>query len=298
MSRGKKAPVQSEDPLIGAHVSISGGFALAPVRGHELGCRCIQIFTKSNRQWGAAPLQDEDVVAFGENCTRLGIAPVVAHNCYLVNLAAGDAATYRRSLDCFFLEIERTERLGLPGIVAHPGSHGEMPEEKALRQIARAIEELLARTSGAAAKIYLETTAGQGTSLGWRFEHLAGIISAVGEKRRLAVCYDTAHTFAAGYDIRTPDAYHRTLEEFDRVIGIGRLEVFHLNDSKADLGSRVDRHEHIGRGKLGEEPFRMILCDPRFRNIPKILETPKGKKGRREWDAINLEVLRRLARKE
>jgi len=295
MPRRKRREHQDEGPLIGAHMSIAGGVALAPVRGHAVGCRCIQIFTKSNRQWSAAPLGEEDIAEFRANCEKLGIAPVVAHNCYLVNLAAGDPETYARSLDCFLLELQRTEALGLPGIVAHPGSRGDATEAKALRQVAGAIDELLERTAGAKAKIYLETTAGQGTSLGHRFEHLAEIIAAVRNKRRLAVCYDTGHTFAAGYDIRTPEAYQRTFEEFDKVIGLRRLEVFHFNDSKGDLGSRIDRHEHIGRGKIGEEAFRLILHDSRFRHAPKILETPKGKKGRRDWDAINIEVLRQLA---
>lgn len=284
-------------PLIGAHMSIAGGVDQAPLRGAALGCACIQIFTKSNMQWAARPLKPKEIAAFRKHCRDAGIAPVVAHNCYLINLASPDPALAKKSLNAFLIELKRCEALGLPAIIAHPGSHSGSGEAAGLRRIAQAVNDLLERTKGAKVKILLETTAGQGATIGHRFEHLAEIISHVKKKSRLGICYDTCHTFAAGYDIRTEAAYHRTFEEFNSVIGLKRLQAFHFNDAKQDLGSRVDRHEHIGHGKLGRRPFRLILHDPRFRSVPKILETPKGEKGRTDWDTANLSLLRRLARR-
>jgi len=286
---------QPSRPLIGAHMSISGGVDRAPERAKAVGCECMQIFTKSNMQWAARPLTEKEIAAFKRKCEETGIRPVLAHNCYLINLGSPDRKLAKKSFDSFLMELERCEQLGLPAIVAHPGSHAGAGEEEGLRRITEAIDELLERTSGFQVKILVETTAGQGSNLGYRFEHLAEIISGVRQKARIGVCYDTCHAFVAGYDIRTETAYRRTMREFDRVIGLKRIQAFHFNDSKADLGSRVDRHEHIGRGRLGTEPFRLILRDRRFVSIPKILETPKGKRGRADWDAINLALLRRLA---
>ena len=295
MVKGREARDQHTRPLIGAHMSISGGVDSAPLRGGVVGCACIQIFTKSNVQWRARPLTEKEIAAFKKNCAETGIRPVVAHNCYLINLGSPKRDLAAKSFDSFLMELERCRLLGLPAIIAHPGSHTGAGEAAGLRRITRAIDELLERTKGSKVKILVETTAGQGSNLGYRFEHLAEIMSGVKRKSRMGVCYDTCHTFAAGYDIRTEDAYRRAMEEFDRVIGLKRIEAFHFNDAKQALGSRIDRHEHIGRGKLGKEPFRLILQDARFAAVPKILETPKGKRGKTEWDVINLTLLRRLA---
>ena len=284
----------SARPLIGAHMSIAGGVDRAPLRGRELGCACMQIFTKSNRQWAARALAEEEIRAFKRNCKETRIAPVIGHTCYLINLGSADSEIAKKSLDCFLLELRRAEQLGLPGLVAHPGAHGGAGETAGLRKITKAINELIDRTPRAKVKILLETTAGQGTNLGYRFEHIAEIIAGVKKESRMAVCFDTCHAFTAGYDIRTEECYHRTFEEFDKIIGLNRLAAFHVNDSKTDLGSQVDRHEHIGHGKIGKAAFRFILLDSRFKEIPKILETPKGKKGKTEWDVINLRLLRRM----
>ena len=285
---------------IGAHMSIAEGFDQAPVLGKQVGCDCIQIFTKSNRQWRARPISDAEAAAFKTSCAENDIHPVHAHNCYLINLGASDAALRKKSEKSFALELDRAELLGLPYLIAHPGSHTGAGEKKGIAAIAGALYRLLEATKGCSVGILVETTAGQGSSIGHTFEQIAQIIGEVCEKcsegdKRIGVCYDTCHTFAAGYDIRTPETYKETFDKFDRAIGLKRLRAFHFNDAKAEFGSRVDRHEHIGKGKLGPEAFRMLLKDPRFRDIPKFLETPKGKIGERDWDAVSLELLRKLA---
>jgi deoxyribonuclease-4 len=290
----RKAAAKAHPLLIGAHMSISGGVELAPLRGRDVGCACIQIFTKSNMQWAARPLAEKEIAAFKLNCARTGIAPVVAHNSYLINLGAPDAALAKKSADSFLMELERCRALGLPAIIAHPGSHTGAGEAEGLRRIGNAVNELIEQTSGSPVRLLLETTAGQGSNLGYRFEQLAEIMEGVKEKSRVGVCLDTCHVFAAGYDIRTEDGYRRTMEEFDKVVGLKKLQAFHLNDAKGELGSKLDRHEQIGHGRLGREPFRLLLRDERFAAIPKVLETPKGMKGKLEWDVINLRLLRQL----
>jgi deoxyribonuclease IV len=292
--RKAAAPAKAHPLLIGAHMSISGGVELAPLRGRDVGCACIQIFTKSNMQWAARPMAEKEIAAFKQNCAEAGIEPVVAHNSYLINLCAPDAALARKSFDSFLMELERCRALGLPAIIAHPGSHTGAGEAEGLRRIRSAVDELLERTSGSPVRLLLETTAGQGSNLGYRFEQLAEMMEGVKQKSRVGVCLDTCHVFAAGYDIRTEPGYGRTMEEFDKIIGLKKLQVFHLNDSKGELGGKLDRHEHIGHGRLGKEPFRLLLRDPCFADIPKVLETPKGMKGKLEWDAINLKTLREL----
>ena len=290
-----KAMSRVERLLIGAHMSISGGVELSPLRGRDVGCACIQIFTKSNMQWAARPLGEKEIAAFKLNCAQTGIGPVVAHDSYLINLGAADTAPLaKKSFDSFLLELERCRALGLPAIIAHPGSHTGAGEAAGLRRIRSAVDELLERTTGSPVHILLETTAGQGSNLGYRFEQLAEMMEGVKQKSRVGVCLDTCHVFAAGYDIRTEDGYGRTMEEFDKVIGLKKLQAFHINDSKGELGSKLDRHEHIGHGCLGKEPFRLLLRDERFAAIPKVLETPKGKQGKLEWDVINLKTLREL----
>jgi len=281
--------------LTGVHSSIAGGLYKALLRGRELGCKTVQIFLRSNLAWNPGRFTPKDAQRFTETQAQTGITPVVAHNCYLVNLAATNPVTLSRSLEATTGELERAELLGIPYLVMHPGAHMGAGEPAGLRKIARGIDAALRRSRTREVRILLETTAGQGTVLGWRFEHLAEVFSLSKLTQRLGVCYDTCHTFAAGYDIRTRRAYLATMREFDRVIGLDRLLCFHFNDTPGELGSRRDRHEHIGRGRLGEAPFAYILRDKRFAIVPKILETPKGTRRGRSWDEINLATLRRLA---
>lgn len=257
-------------------MSIAGGLDRAPLRGRQVGCDTIQLFTKSNRQWRAKRLSDREVEAFKANLEATGIGPAVAHDCYLVNLAAPRTPLWKKSVAAFRVELERAERLGIPYLVTHPGSHAGAGEAEGIRRVAEALNVLraaLPRHGGV--QILLETTAGQGTSLGYRFEQLAAILEQVEQADRVGICLDTCHVFAAGYDIRSAEGYRKTLAEFTACLGLTRLKAIHLNDSKADLGSRVDRHEHIGEGCLGLEAFRRILNDPRLRRVPMILETPK-----------------------
>jgi len=281
---------------IGAHISIAGGVDRAPFRAQAVGCECMQIFTAGNRQWRARPIGEAEARRFRDACRETGIAPVYAHSGYLINLAAADGALRRRSERAFAGELDRAEQLGLPWVVVHPGSHGGAGEAEGLRRVARAVDGLLRATRGYTVGVLLETTSGGGSALGHRFEHLARILAEVSETHRVGVCFDTCHVFAAGYDLRTRAAFRRTFAEFDRVVGLGRLKALHLNDSRGDLGSRRDRHEHIGRGRLGREAFGLLVRARRFRAVPKFLETPKGRTGGREWDALNLSLLRRLAR--
>ena len=257
-------------------MSIAGGLDQAPLRGRQVGCDTIQVFTKSNRQWQARPLTHPEVEAFKANLEATGIGPVVAHDCYLVNLAAPRGPLWKKSVAAFRMELERAGRLGIPYLVTHPGSHAGAGEAEGIRRVAEALNVLhaaLPRLGGI--QILLETTAGQGTSLGYRFEQLAAILEEVEQADRVGVCLDTCHVFAAGYDIRSAEGYRKTLAEFTACLGLTRLLAIHLNDSKAGLGSRVDRHEHIGVGRLGLESYRRILNDPRLRRVPMILETPK-----------------------
>lgn len=270
-----RAPRLSAVVRLGSHMSIAGGLDKAPLRGKQVGCDTIQVFTKSNRQWRAKRLSDQEVEAFKANLAATGIGPVVAHDCYLVNLAAPRRAVWKKSVTAFRVELERAERLGIPYLVTHPGSHAGAGEAEGLRRVTEALNALLAAHPGAGIRILLETTAGQGSSLGHRFEQLAAILAGVDQADRVGVCLDTCHVFAAGYDIRTRDGYRKTVEDLDACLGLRRLQAIHLNDSKGGLGSRVDRHEHIGEGRLGLAPFRRLLNDPRLRRVPMILETPK-----------------------
>ena len=280
--------------LIGAHMSISGGVFNALLYGEKLGCTTIQIFTKNNNQWKAKELTSEDVKKFFENQKRTEISPVVGHNGYLINLASPKEDVYSLSLEAMLVELKRAELLGLPYLVMHPGSHLGSGEKEGIKKISRSINWLYGKTKGYKVKILLETTAGQGSTMGYRFEHLAEIIEKVRENQRLGICYDTCHTFAAGYDIRTKKVYEATFKEFDKVIGLSRLKVIHVNDSLKDLGSRVDRHQHIGEGKIGLEGFRLLMNDKRWDKIPKILETPKEAGTTR--DIKNLNVLKSLVK--
>ncbi|HEX7551708.1 MAG TPA: deoxyribonuclease IV, partial [Candidatus Methylomirabilis sp.] len=257
-------------------MSIAGGMDQAPLRGREAGCNAIQVFTKSNRQWRARPLAGEEVQAFQRNLATTGIGPVVAHDCYLLNLAASRAPLWKQSVVAFREELERAEQLGIPYLVTHPGSHGGAGEGEGMARVAEALNLLHAALPRHRVQILLETTAGQGTSLGFRFEQLAAILERVEAADRVGICLDTCHLFAAGYDIRSLAGYRRTTRELAACLGMSRVKAVHLNDSKQDLGSRVDRHEHIGEGRLGLAAFGWIVNDTRLRRVPMILETPKG----------------------
>lgn len=278
--------------LLGAHMSIAGGVHKALERGKSVGCDIIQIFTKSSNQWKAKPLTDDDLALFQEAKLATGITIVVGHTSYLINLASPDPLTYRKSVDSLRLELERSEALGLPSLVLHPGSHLGEGEQAGLKKIAKSLDAVHKSLPGLTVKIALEITAGQGTNLGFRFEQIARIIELTKEPDRLAACFDTCHAFAAGYDIRTKKAYTATMQQFDDVIGIDRLAVIHLNDAKKELASRIDRHEHIGKGQIGLDGFRWLLNDRRLRAIPMSLETPKGKDLKE--DVENLATLRTL----
>ena len=276
-------------------MSIAGGVDRAPLRGHEAWCETIQIFTKSNRQWRARPLLDHEIEGFRRNLEVAGIGPVVAHDCYLLNLAAPRVPLWKRSVAAFREELERAEQLGIPYLVTHPGAHGGAGEGEGTARVAEALNVLHALLPRHRAQILLETTAGQGTSLGFRFEQLAAILEQVEAADRVGLCLDTCHLFAAGYDIRSLPGYQRTMRELEGCLGISRVKAVHLNDSQMGLGSRVDRHEHIGEGRLGLAAFGWVLNDSRLRRAPMILETPKGSNPVAA-DRRNLTRLRRLVR--
>lgn len=277
---------------LGAHMSISGGVANSLIRGKAIGCETIQIFTKNSNQWRAKPLTPKDIEEFQSKRQETGIDPVLAHTSYLINLASPDDDLWEKSLKAFQEELERCVALGIPYLVFHPGAHSGAGEDVGLNRVAQALNEAFKRVKNTSVMVLIETTAGQGTGVGHRFEHIAKLIEESFCPERLGVCFDTCHAFAAGYDIRTPEALERTLEEFDRTIGIELLKAIHLNDSKGGLGSRIDRHEHIGRGKIGLEGFRSLLNHPQLRPLPMVLETPKGSDMRE--DIENLTVLRSL----
>jgi deoxyribonuclease IV len=290
-------------PRLGAHMSIKGGLPRAVDRAAASRCQALQIFTKSAGQWRARILPGDEVALFRRRLDETGIRPVVAHNSYLINVASALPALRAQSLAALGEELDRAELLGLDGLVMHPGSYTSGSEEEGLRLIGDAIASLLADRPGARTMVLLEHTAGQGTNLGHRFEHLAAILDRVGGSPRVGVCLDTCHLLTAGYDLCSPEGYEATFRQFDRIVGLDRIRVFHLNDSKKPCGSRIDRHEHIGKGCLGLEPFRRLLNDARFRGLPMLLETPKletAASQRRSdvdpWDARNLRALRELIR--
>jgi deoxyribonuclease-4 len=259
---------------VGAHVSAAGGVENAPLNAGRIGARAFGLFTRNQRQWHAKPLSAGSIEAFRVNLAEVGIAPryVLPHDSYLINLGHPDADGLAKSRAAFLDEMQRCEQLGLSLLNFHPGSHlNRVSEDKCLRTVADAIDLALDATRGVTAVI--ENTAGQGSSVGYRFEHLAAIIDAVQDKERVGVCLDTCHTFVAGYDLRTEAACRDTFAQFDRIVGFGYLRGLHLNDAKPELGARVDRHQSLGQGNLGWEPFRYIMADPRFEEIPMILET-------------------------
>jgi deoxyribonuclease IV len=277
--------------LLGAHMSISGGVSTSFDRAEKVGCNCMQIFTKNNNQWRAAPLTQEEVARYFKRQGETGVAPVVAHACYLLNLATADEILWQKSVDALVIELERCDTLAIPYLVIHPGSHMGAGEEAGIARVVLALDAAHARLPQARVKIALELTAGQGTNLGRRYEDLAAMIAGVREPERLVTCFDTAHALAAGYDFRTPAGFEAVFNEFEQRIGLERLVAFHLNDSTTDAGSHRDRHAHIGEGYV-RDGFRLILNDPRFRNIPMILETPKSED--MHEDIENLARLRQM----
>jgi len=281
-------------PLFGAHQSIAGGYhnALLAARARE--CDTVQLFTKNNTQWRAKEITADEVRTFKRVLRQTRLRQPIAHNCYLINIASPDITLYRRSLETLVIEVQRAEALGLRYLVMHPGSPVDCDEKAGVSRVVQALNEVHRRCSGYRVRILLETTAGQGSCLGHRFEHLAKILASVAEPRRLGVCLDTCHVFAAGYALWPEREYRATFRAFDRVIGLSRLRVFHVNDSRKPLGSRVDRHAHIGRGEIGLEAFRLLVNDPRFANRPMILETPKEDPDYDDMDSVNLGVLRSL----
>jgi deoxyribonuclease-4 len=274
-------------------MSIAGGLHRAFERAVRTGCDCFQVFVKNQRQWNAPPLRDNHIRAWQKMRRETGINTVIAHDTYLINLASPDRANWQKSIDAFTDEIERCGQLGIEALVTHPGSHLGRGEDWGLRRVAKALDTIHQRTKGCTVRTLLEITAGQGTNLGYRFEHLARVIDMVVEPERIGICFDTCHAFAAGYDLGTN--YDVTMDQLNESIGLERLACFHLNDSKTSLGSRVDRHEHIGKGYIGRRAFRKIISDPKFLGVPMLLETPKGEDDRgRDWDRVNLSTLRRM----
>lgn len=308
-------------PLFGSHLSVAGGLHKAVEAAAELGMSTVQIFTHSPSQWGVKPattlpattpparsprkkvpqntdpqwegklLADDDVRHFREAIERLGIQRPCAHDSYLINLATPDDLLWQKSVEGLIAELLRAEALGLDGVVMHPGSFVTSSEELGQKRIVDGINEVHRRTTGIRCQCWLETTAGQGTNLGHRFEQIAFVLNEVRESERLGVCVDSCHIFAAGYAIESKAEYKATMDQFDEIIGIQHIRAWHLNDSKKPFGSRVDRHEHIGEGCLGLEPFRNIVNDPRFRDIPMYLETEKGERDGQNLDAMNLATL-------
>jgi len=279
----------------GAHMSTGGGVWKALERGAEIHCDIIQLFVKNNMQWFGKPPPPDDLAHYANELARENFSAIFGHTGYLINLGAGPSDNRDKSIKSLIQEINFATDLGLPFLVLHPGAHLGAGEERGLEQIVAGLDEIFAATKISPVRIALENTAGQGTCLGNKIEHLAAIFARVKKPQRLGLCLDTAHFFAAGYDIRTPQGWDAAIQQIDSLIGLKEILAFHLNDSKTDLGSRVDRHEHIGKGKIGLEAFRHIVNDARFKNSPGCLETPKSKD--MHEDLENLATLRALVRK-
>lgn len=261
-------------PLIGSHISIAGGMHLAFERAESLGCTAFQIFTKSNRSWFAQPLTEEAIILFKQSWKASSVQYVMAHSSYLINIGSKNKETATKSTQSLKKEILRCKQLGIPHLVLHPGSHVGLGEEVCIQQIAENLDHALEENNGSV-KILLETMAGQGTNIGYIFEHLANIRQLSHHKKQLGICFDTCHVFSAGYNISTTSGYEETINEFDQIIGLNHLHAIHINDSKTICGSRKDRHESLGKGKIPLATYKKIMQDKRIKNIPKILETPE-----------------------
>lgn len=279
---------KTTQPLLGAHTSVAGGWGKMFDRCKIIQSTAAQVFVKNNKQWFApGPVTLQESEEFLQRRKESGVA-VYGHTGYLINLGATDPKNLTTSLDSLTQEIERAQILDIPFLVLHPGNHGGRGEEEGLKIIRDGLDEAIRRTAKSKVKIALETTAGQGTSLGWKFEHIAWLLENVAAPARFGVCLDTAHIFAAGYDIRTPATYRATWKAFDDIIGLKQLLLLHVNDSKVDFSSRVDRHEHLGKGKIGEEAFRLLMRDDSLAEIPKVLETPKSEDLSEDVENLNL----------
>lgn len=277
--------------LLGAHMSIEGGFGESLIRGKNIGCDTIQVFVKNNIQWKARDIENFEIQEFLFNKRETKIDPVIAHSSYLINLASSNKRIRNLSIKSFREELKTAKELKIPYFIFHPGYHKGAGLKKGIQLIAKALNQIISKDNSKII-ILLETTSGQGSSIGYRFEQLADIINKVNKKKRIGVCFDTCHIFSAGYEIRNRKDYEKTFKEFEKNIGIKRLKVFHFNDSKGDLGSKIDRHQHIGEGYLGLKPFKFILNDKRFQNIPMIIETPKDSGYKK--DVENLTMLKSL----
>lgn len=281
-----------KDILLGAHMSIAGGVEKAILRGEKIGCRTIQMFTKSTNQWKAKSLSKKEIETFKNLYKKSSINPICAHTSYLINLSSPEKDMYQKSVQSIQMEIDRCRLLNIPYLILHPGSTKGKDVSFGIKRVSDALNKVYSRKSECNVMICIETTAGQGNNIGYRFEHIKEIIERT--HIQTGVCLDTSHIFAAGYDIRNKKTYTQTLNEFDKIIGIDKLKVIHLNDSKKELGSRKDRHEHIGKGFIGPQAFRLLMNDKRLKKIPKILETPKGPDMKE--DRENMRILLKLCK--
>ncbi len=281
--------------ILGAHLSIAGGLHKSLELADKYNCNALQIFTKNSNTWKERVLKEEEIVKFRKRRKKLKIQQIASHTSYLINIASPDRELWTKSVEALEKELFRSALLKIPMVVLHPGAHRGTGEKAGISLIAAAINDVFEKTATTNTVLLLETTAGQGTQIGYRFEQLAEIAETVENKERLGFCLDTCHIFAAGYDIRDTSSYEKTLKEFNQILGLNRLFLMHLNDSKKPLGSKVDRHEHIGEGHIGGNAFRLIMNDHRLENIPKIIETPKLKEGI-EQDPVNLERLRNMVK--
>jgi deoxyribonuclease IV len=286
-------PRKADEPLIGSHMSITGGLYNAFIHAEAVGCRCVQLFVKSSNQWRAKPLTDEDIAQFQAERARTGIGPAVAHSSYLINVGSPDQALYEKSREALMVEYKRCVQLGVESLVFHPGAHIGSGVQSGIGRIADAMDWVLGKIPDGRSVLLLETTAGMGSHIGSTFEELKEILDRLDHADRAGVCLDTCHIFAAGYDIRTEAGYKATMSRFDSILGRSSLKTIHFNDSKYDLGTHKDRHEHLGKGFIGAEAFGFFMRDPKLRDIPKILETPKDEAGK--YDKMNLALLRKLA---
>jgi deoxyribonuclease-4 len=280
-------------PVFGAHRSIGGGFENAFQSGRAVGCACLQIFVKNQRQWRADPLTEDQIARYRAAEGETGLAPVIAHASYLLNLASPDERQRRKSVVGLIDELERCEALGVSALAIHPGAHMDDSLEAGIDRVAKSLSKVHGACPGYRCMVLLETTAGQGSAIGWRFDHLAEILDRTVDPDRLGICLDTCHLFAAGYDFRTPEGYAAMMDELESVIGLAKVKCIHVNDSKREAGSRIDRHEHIGKGRIGKKGFIHFVNDRRFAGMPMIIETPKGEDGRgTDLDKVNLRRLR------
>ena len=283
------------EQLLGAHTSINGGVSTAVDLAEKLGFTAMQIFTKNNNRWYAKELSENEIEKFRKRLESSKIKFVVAHDSYLINLCSKELEMLNKSRDSFLDELKRCELLGIPHLNFHPGAHLGLGEDEGIKIIAESLNVAHSKTPGYKVTSMIEATAGQGSAIGYKFEHLRKIIDLVEEKDRITICIDTAHIFAAGYDIKDSTNYKIVINEFDNIVGLDKLKCLHMNDSKKPLGSKVDRHEHIGKGSIGLQGFTNIMNDKRIEHIPKILETPKGKE--QLEDLVNLKILKSLIKK-